>query len=174
MAHVSDAAPTVPARSSAATVLTVLIGAPGSGKSTLAAALATRPTEVVSSDAVRSMLCDDPADQGATAAAFALVHRIVAERLTRGRPTIVDATNVEAADRAPYLALAARHADRDRPVVVRAVVVDPPLAVCLARNAARAERRVPDAVVARYHDRVPRDPMALLAEGFAQVEIRTS
>ena len=63
--------------------LVVLIGPAGSGKSTLAARL-LRPTEIVSSDACRALVADDPRARDADADAFALVHRVVGARLRRG------------------------------------------------------------------------------------------
>ena len=48
----------------------VLIGPSGAGKSTWAARHA-RPTEILSSDAYRALVADDPNDQDATLDAFA-------------------------------------------------------------------------------------------------------
>ncbi|MDP9482324.1 MAG: AAA family ATPase, partial [Chloroflexota bacterium] len=67
-------------------------------------------------------------------------------RLERGRLTVIDATNVSRGARTTLLGLA--RVTR-RPAV--AVVLDPPLAACLARNAARADRTVAQEVVRRQH-----------------------
>jgi protein phosphatase len=150
-----------------AAALVVLVGVSGSGKSTFAAAN-FEPTEVLSSDAFRAMVADDPTDQRASRAAFELLHLAAHHRLARGRLTVVDATSVTRRARSDLLGLAsATH----RPAV--AIVLDPPLAVCLARNADRVGRTVDDAVIQRQHDALRRslasDP-GLGSEGFASVQ----
>jgi predicted kinase len=65
--------------------------------------------------------------------------RVVAELLAAGRRVVVDNTHPTPAERAPLVALA-----RAAGVPVRAVWLDTPLPVCLARNEARTGRaRVP-------------------------------
>jgi protein phosphatase len=73
--------------------LVVLIGAAGSGKSTFAQRRFP-PTAIVSSDRCRAMISDDENDQSASAEAFALAHAIVGKRLSFGKLTVLDATNV--------------------------------------------------------------------------------
>lgn len=129
--------------------LVLLVGPAGSGKSTWAARQRP-PTAIVSSDALRAAVSDDPTDQAANADAFRLLHTIVRARLVRGRTTVVDATNLTEGARRPLLSLAARCG---RPAV--AVVFDAPLDVCLARNAARPDRQVPEAIVRQHHAQLP-------------------
>ena len=74
--------------------LIVLIGPSGSGKSTFARRH-FRPTEILSSDACRGMVCDDENDQAVTHQAFDVLHFIARKRLALGRLTVVDATNVQ-------------------------------------------------------------------------------
>ena len=62
----------------------VLIGPSGSGKSTLARKHSL-PTEVLSSDVCRGMVCDDENDQTVTNEAFELLHFIARKRLAAGR-----------------------------------------------------------------------------------------
>ncbi len=88
--------------------LVVLVGVSGSGKSTFAARH-FRPTEVISSDFCRGLVSDDENDQGATRAAFEVLHFIAAQRMDARRLTVVDATNVERKARQALLALAKRH-----------------------------------------------------------------
>ncbi len=65
--------------------------------------------------------------------------RVVAEHLTSGRSVVVDNTNPAPEDRAALIAIG-----RDAGVPVRAVWIDTPPEVCLARNDAREGRaRVP-------------------------------
>ena len=125
--------------------LVLLIGIAASGKSTFASRHFA-PTEVLSSDAMRALITDDPHAQAATEDAFDLLHRLLAMRLRRGRLTVVDATNVEAWAREELLAVARRHR---RPAV--AIILDVPLETALARNAARPVPRPPDRAVRRQH-----------------------
>jgi protein phosphatase len=143
--------------------LLVMIGVAGSGKSTFCSRNFP-PTRIVSSDHCRALLSDDPADQSASGAAFGLAHRIVEERLRRGRFTAVDATNLERSARRCLLNLAALH---HLPAV--ALILDLPEADCLRHDRGRTERRVGARVVQRQwrqlHDALP----ALRREGFAAV-----
>lgn len=146
-----------------ADALVLLIGVAASGKSTFAARH-FQPTEVLSSDALRAMITDDPHAQGATDDAFDLLHRLIAMRLRRRRRTVVDATNVEGWARAELLAIARRHR---RPAV--AIVLDLPLEVAMERNLSRPEPRPPSAALRRQH-RWLRDTLrALPHEGFATI-----
>ena len=143
--------------------LVLLIGVAASGKSTFAARH-FRPTEVLSSDALRAMITDDPHAQGATDDAFDLLHRLLAMRLRRGRRTVVDATNVEGWARAELLGLARRNR---RPAV--AIVLDVPLDVALERNLLRPLPRPPAAAVRRQHRWLQDALRELPEEGFAAV-----
>ena len=143
--------------------MVLLVGIAASGKSTFARRHFA-PTEVLSSDELRARITDDPHAQNATDDAFDLLHRILAMRLRRGRLTVVDATNVEAWARAELLAVARRHR---RPAV--AVVLDLPLEVALARNAARPVPRPPDRAVRRQHRWLHDALAAMESEGFAAV-----
>jgi predicted kinase len=151
-----------------ADAMVVLIGPSGSGKSSFAARHFA-PTQVLSSDALRAMVADDPSDQSATDSAFELLHAALAMRLAGRRLSVVDATNVEGWARARLLAVAARLA---RPSV--AIVLDLPLAICLERNAKRSDRRVPPASVRRQHARMRGSLDGLAAEGFASVTVLSS
>jgi len=143
--------------------LVLLVGPAGAGKSTFAARRYPG-SWVVSSDALRAMVADDAADQRASADAFRLLHLVAAARLRRGLTTVVDATNLTAGARRPLLALAAR---LGRPVV--AIVFHVPLERCLAQNARRPGRVVPDAVVRRQHAQLPAAVDALEAAGVTVV-----
>lgn len=146
--------------------LVALVGVSGSGKSTFAASH-FGPTQVLSSDTFRAIVADDPADQRASRAAFELMHLAARRRLERGRLTVIDATSVSRAARTGLVRLAR---SARRPAV--AIVLDPPLAVCLARNAARLDRTVADEVVRRQHAELQRwlaTEDGLNAEGFAGI-----
>ena len=147
--------------------LVVVIGAAGSGKSTFAACHFA-PDEVLSSDAMRERIGGDPADQRATGAAFAALHRALRRRLAARRTTVVDATSVSARERQPLLRAAAESG-----VPSIAIVLDLPAAVVLARNAGRPGRPVPEDAVRRHLDRLTASLQGpgLAAEGFARVVV---
>jgi predicted kinase len=143
--------------------LVLLIGPSGSGKTTFAARHFA-PSQVLSSDALRETIADDPTDQRATDDAFTLLHEILAMRLRRGRLTVVDATNLETWARAQLL----DHAWRLRRPAV-AIVLDVGLEVCLERNATRRPRPVPPATIRRQHRWLRDSLLSLPSEGFAAV-----
>jgi len=143
--------------------LLVMIGVAGSGKSTFCSRNFP-PTRVVSSDHCRALLSDDAADQSASGAAFALAHRIIEERLRRGRLTVFDATNLEPEERRCLLNLAALH---HLPAV--AVVLDLPVADCLRHDRGRELRRVGSRVVQRQRRRLLESLSTLGREGFADL-----
>jgi protein phosphatase len=145
--------------------LVVLVGAAGSGKSTFAARH-FQPEQVLSSDAYRGVVSGDPADQRATPAAFAALHRALDDRLREGRTAVVDATNVTAKARRSLLHRAAAPG-----VPAVAIVLDLPDSLVLARNAAREPAAVPEHAVRRQLADLRRSlpAAALEREGFALV-----
>ncbi|MEV6430288.1 polynucleotide kinase-phosphatase [Nocardia sp. NPDC051463] len=146
--------------------LVVLIGATGSGKSTFAHKH-FRSTGVVSSDSCRGIVSDDENDQSATPEAFALLHHIAGLRLRRGLRTVVDATNVQPKARQELIAVARAH-----DVFPVAIVLDVPDAVCLDRNALRADRaHLGRHVVTRQQRELRRGLRGLEREGFRKVYV---
>lgn len=145
--------------------LVLLCGASGSGKTTFARRHFA-PTEVISGDQCRGLVGDDETDQSVTPLAFALLHEIVDKRLQLGRLTVVDATNTQADDRRHLLELARRW-----DVLTTAVVFDLPLRLCLDRNAARQDRRVPDHAIRRQHQALRRTAGGLRRERFSRVYV---
>ncbi len=145
--------------------LVCLVGATGSGKSTFARERFGR-YEVVSSDVCRGLVSDDENDQGATAAAFDVLHRIAGHRLDAGRLTVVDATNVQPEARRQLVALA-----REHDVLPVAIVLDLPERVCAERNAARPDRAFGPAVLKRQRDQLRRSLRSLHREGFRTVHV---
>jgi|SRR5687768_7986066 predicted kinase len=143
--------------------LVLLIGVAASGKSTFAARHFA-PTHVLSSDAMRAMITDDPHAQAATDDAFDLLHQLLAMRLRRGRRTVVDATNVEGWARRQLLEIARLHR---RPAV--AIVLDVPLEVAMERNLGRPAPRPPNAAIRRQHRWFADALVELSSEGFAAV-----
>jgi predicted kinase len=146
--------------------LVVLVGPAGAGKSTLASRHFA-PDEVLSSDGLRAVVSGDPADQSASGAAFAILHRELAKRLAAGRLTVVDATNLRAEHRRPLLARAAAAT-----VPAAAIVLDLPPDVVRARNRGRS-RVVDDDVVERQLGwlRLTVDGGRLEVEGFGPIVV---
>ena len=143
--------------------LVVLIGSTGSGKSTFAAKHFL-PTEVISSDHCRALVADDETDQGVSADAFDIVREIAGKRLKHRRLAVIDATNVRPADRKGWVELARKwHA---LPV---AIVFDPGIDVCIARNKTRPERSFGGPVVQRMVQEIRCGLGGLQREGFRQV-----
>lgn len=142
--------------------LILTIGCSGSGKSTLAAAW-FEPHEIFSSDQFRLLLTNDAGDQDCNQLVFPLLRRFVSYRLQRGLLTVLDATNLGAAQRRPWRKLAAQ---LGRPCY--ALVLMTPPALCRARNR-RRQRRVPAAVLREQTQQWRRDLRRLPHEGFDRV-----
>jgi protein phosphatase len=145
--------------------LVLLVGPSGAGKSTFALAH-FRPTEIVSSDAMRAMLADNAGDQYASAEAFHVLTILVNGRLRRGLTTVVDATNLRAANRKRYRAIANRYG-----VPTAAIAFDLPPQLYLARNSLRPDRVVEDDVVADQAERMAQALADLHAENYAALYV---
>ena len=148
--------------------LVALVGPSGSGKSTFAARH-FEPTEVVSSDACRAMVADDPNDQTATPDAFALLNFIASTRLRAGRLTVIDATSVQPQARKSLVELA-----REHDCLPVAIVLNMPESVCLARNRGRDDRNFGDHVVRRQAQQLRRSMRGLRREGFRYIYVLDS
>jgi protein phosphatase len=140
--------------------LVVLVGVTGSGKSTFARAH-FKPTEVISSDFCRGLVADDENDQSATKDAFELLQFIVGKRLSAGRLTVVDATNVQVEARRELVTLA-----REYDVLPVGIVFDLPEKLCVERNAQRADRDLGAHVIRRQRSLLRRNLRGLSREGF--------
>lgn len=148
--------------------LVVLVGPTGAGKSTFAARH-FRPTEVLSSDACRAWVADDPSDQAATKDAFEVLHAVLAKRLAAGRLSVVDATNVQEEARRPLVALA-----RQFHLLSVAIVFDLPERVCAERNRARPDRTFGPHVIRQQARDLRRSLRRLGREGFRYVHVLDS
>jgi predicted kinase len=144
--------------------LVVLVGASGCGKSTFARRHFTE-TQVVSSDECRRLVADDAGNQAATREAFAVFYTLVRGRLTHGRLTVADATNLSPRSREKLRQAAD---SRRRPRI--AIALDVPLEVCVARQTIRA-RQVRRDVVERGHAEFQQALRDLPREGFAHVYV---
>ena len=144
----------------------VLCGPAACGKSTFAARH-FRPTQVISSDRCRALVCDDEQDQRFQAQAFALLDFLVEQRLGVNRLCVVDSTALTPGSRRSLLELA-----RGYRVPCVVFLFETPLAVCIARDAAR-ERSVGQPVVERQYQMFEQAKSTIAQEGFDQiVEVR--
>ena len=143
--------------------LIVLVGASGSGKSHFAQRH-FKPTEVLSSDACRGLVSDDPNDQAATRAAFEVLHYVASKRLAGARLTVIDATNVQPEARGPLVALAKRYH-----CMPAAIVFDLPESLCVERNSRRPDRNFGRRVVAQHRSQLRRSLRSLKREGFRYI-----
>ncbi len=148
--------------------LVVLIGISGSGKSTFAREHFA-PTEIVSSDDCRALVCDDESDQSVNQDAFELLHLIAAKRLARHRLTVIDATNVQPEARQTWLEMARQS---QIPAVALVFNFDP--VICLQQNAQRLQRVVPSDVLMQQHDDLQASLAGLPREGFDAIQVLTS
>ncbi len=146
--------------------LVVLCGQAGSGKSTFAARH-FRPTQIISSDQCRALVCDEENDQRFQVPAFAVLHFIVEQRLLINRLCVVDSTAITSESRRSLLDLARRHS-----VPCTAIVFDVPLETCVARDQARERsygRSVGRQVIERQYLAFAGAREAIRQEGFEQV-----
>ncbi|MGA2597422.1 MAG: AAA family ATPase [Bryobacteraceae bacterium] len=138
--------------------IVVLVGLPGSGKSTWLARLGVN---ALSSDEMRRLISDDPANQNIHRRVFRLLRDLIKERLELGRPeTYVDATHLTPWERRPYIRLGQLY-ECD----VEAVFFDVPLEVCIARNQLRGRVVPREAIVAMAGKLAPPS----MSEGFTRV-----
>jgi protein phosphatase len=148
--------------------LVVLVGASGSGKTTFARTH-FRPTEVLSSDSCRGLVCDDENDLAATGDAFEVLHFIAGKRLARGKLTVVDATSVKREDRKPLVELA-----RQYHVIPVAIVLNVPERIAHDRNKERPDRTFGPHVVRNQTQQLRRSLGSLKKEGFRHVYVLDS
>ena len=145
--------------------LVVLIGASGAGKSSFARRHFL-PTEIISSDFCRGLVCDDEGSLAASTDAFQLVHEIASLRLKNGKLTVIDATNVQKEARAPLLALAKRLF-----VQSVAIVLDVPEEICHERNQSRPDRDFGPHVTRNHALQLRQSLRHLEKDGFRYVSV---
>lgn len=141
-----------------------MVGAPGAGKSTYAEILSrSYDAVIISGDDVRKELFGSAEIQGNW---FAIWDRIV--ELVEGyadRNLILDGTHYREDYRAEAITMLRSYGYSD----VEAVVVNPSLATCLARNFQRADRNVPDYVVKEMHEKLQKSLGKIDLEDFDKI-----
>lgn len=118
---------------------------------------------MLSSDALRELLADDPENQAIHPLVFRVMRDLLKHRLNLRRPvTYIDATNLTPSERRPYVRLA-----HSLDAGVEAVFFDVSVEECVRRNRERA-RKVPDEVIRAMAAKlvVPREN-----EGFQRVTV---
>jgi protein phosphatase len=148
--------------------LYVLCGPPGCGKSTWAARR-FRPSQIVSTDALREMLTDDINSMGHNDVVFDFFYSIIYARLGLGLATVADATQLRATGAWPEsprtrLVEIARLAKAR----VELFAFDVSLDFCLINNAQRP-RCLPDETIEKYCRRFAEQKDNFDAEGFDRV-----
>lgn len=143
----------------------VLVGAPGSGKSTLATMYKVQESAVVvCGDNIREELYGDASVQGNWVAIHDRIEEEIAQAAERGLSVVLDNTHYLSSYRKESLTLLRSYGYDN----VTAVVVNPSLAVCLARNFQR-KRNVPDYVIKKMHAKLQNSVQNIEAEGFTSV-----
>ena len=145
--------------------LVVLVGPSGCGKSTFARKH-FKSTEIISSDFCRGLVSDDENDQSATKDAFELLHYILRKRLSAGRLTVVDATNVQPESRKPLIEIA-----KEYHLFPVAIVFNFDEKVCHERNRNRPDRQFGPHVVRNQAQQLRRGLRGLEREGIRYLTI---
>jgi predicted kinase len=141
-------------------VVVLAVGLPGSGKSSWFKRHNITP---LSSDLLRSMLFDDPAEQRFQDLVFSNLRSMLKARLIARRPmNYVDATNLTPQERQNWIKLA-----KDFGYEVHAVFFDVPLEVCIERHQ-RRDRLVPEDVMRKMAAKL-KPPT--FDEGFAKITV---
>lgn len=144
-------------------ILAVMVGISGSGKSTYAHGLKTSlNAQLVETDAIRLELTGNAEDQSQNGRVFGIAKRRVADYLSQGKNTIIDATSLSIKDRKDWVEIA-----KTNNAEVRAYFIDSPIDVAKAQNAKRS-RKVPEWVIDRQASKLQAPTKS---EGFDSVTV---
>ncbi len=145
--------------------LIAMVGASSSGKTTFTNKY-FGDSFPLSSDFFRKMLSDNENDQSVTKEAFELLYAAANKRLSLGRRTVIDATNIQAADRREILKLA-----KEQDVHAVAIVLNVSEETLLKRNAERCDRKISSGAIRNHYQSVQRSIKNLKKEGFRFVYV---
>jgi len=161
----TDQAPTAvspapPVQRAAKGIVVLAVGLPGSGKSSWFKRHNITP---LSSDMLRTILFDDPAEQRFQDLVFSNLRSMLKARLIARRPmNYVDATNLTPQERQNWIKLA-----KDFGYEVHAVFFDVPLEVCIQRHH-RRDRLVPEDIMRKMAGKL-KPPT--FDEGFSKITV---
>lgn len=144
------------------TSLIVLCGTAGSGKSTFAKKN-FKPTEIISSDYCRAMICDDESNMEVSREAFELFYFIIEKRMMSGRIVVADSTALSYDARHKLLKMAGRN---NYHTVL--IMFDIPLDVILKQNSSR-DRKVSEKVISRQYEAFIKSLKYINNEGFNEI-----
>ena len=138
-----------------------MVGAPGAGKSTYAKKLSKiEDAVIISGDDVRAELFGSAEIQGDWDAIWSRIDELVSENCHRN--VILDGTHFKREYRAEAVTLLRSYGFD----CIEAVILNPSLATCLARNFTRVDRNVPDYVVKTMHETLQKDLKQIDSEPF--------
>jgi predicted kinase len=141
-------------------VVVLAVGLPGSGKSSWFKRHNITP---LSSDMLRTLLFDDPAEQRFQDLVFSNLRSMLKARLIAHRPlNYVDATNLTPQERSNWIKLG-----KDFGYEVQAVYFDVPLEVCIERHS-RRDRLVPEDVMRKMSAKLK---APTFDEGFSKITV---
>jgi predicted kinase len=141
-------------------IVVLAVGLPGSGKSSWFKRHKITP---LSSDMLRSLLFDDPAEQRFQDLVFSNLRSMLKARLIAHRPlNYVDATNLTPQERQNWIKLG-----KDFGYEVQAVFFDVPLEVCIERHQ-RRDRLVPEDVMRKMSAKLK---APTFDEGFSKITV---
>lgn len=140
--------------------LVAMVGASSSGKTSFAKKH-FKPTEVLSSDFFRGLICDDENSQSISSEAFDLLYYTARKRLQNMKLTVIDATNIKPEARREVTDLA-----REQNVHAAAIVLNIPESIIMERNKACPDRNLSDGVIKSHCRGVKRSIKQLKKEGF--------
>lgn len=149
-----------PAQRPSKGIVVLAVGLPGSGKSSWFKRHSINP---LSSDVLRSILFDDPAEQRFQDLVFSNLRSMLKARLIARRPmNYVDATNLTPQERQNWIKLA-----KDFGYEVHAVFFDVPLEVCIERHQ-RRDRLVPEDIMRKMASKLK---APTFDEGFSKITV---
>lgn len=125
--------------------LYILVGSSGSGKSTFCKQY-FYPLQIVSSDQMRQIVCDDETNQKCSNDAFQLFHYIIEKKMKWNALAVADATNLTKKARKKLFDLAKKF---EYTTII--VVMETELDECLKRNREREISRPEHIVIKHYN-----------------------
>ena len=143
----------------------VMVGAPASGKTTYSRELVlSENATIISGDEVRKELYGSSDIQGKWVEINDRIEEYVAVCAERSFPVVLDGTHYLSSYRKEALALLRSYGFDE----VVAVVLNPPLETCLARNS-RRKRHVPDYIIKGMYEKLQPSLAFIDTEGFTEV-----